>query len=168
MGLLRAMDVINDGIGRIFSFLLLPLMVITATEVVLRYIFNRPTIWAWDVNIQLFGAIILIGGAYAFLYNMHVRVDLLVIHLPLRARALLNLFASMLFFFSFGVLLWQGGLEAWQSLKIREQYTSVWAPPIYFVKVLVPIAVFLFLMQGVVQFIRDLLLVIHPEIREKK
>lgn len=167
-GLIRVIDTITNFFGRLFSFLLIPLMVITTMEVVSRYIFNRPTIWAWDVNIQLFGAIILMGGAYAYLHNMHVRVDLLVIYLPPRTRALLNLFTSLLFFFSYGVLLWQGSLEAWQSLKIREQYTSVWAPPIYFEKMLVPLAVFLFLLQGAVQFIRDLLFVMYPETGEKK
>lgn len=167
-GLIRVIDTITNFFGRLFSFLLIPLMVITTMEVVSRYIFNRPTIWAWDVNIQLFGAIILMGGAYAYLHNMHVRVDLLVIYLPARARALLNLFTSLLFFFSYSVLLWQGSLEAWQSIKIREQYTSVWSPPIYFEKMLIPIAVFLLLSQGVIQFIRDLLLVLYPETGEKK
>jgi len=165
---MERIDSITDLLGKLFSFLLIPLMLITSIEVVSRYIFNRPTIWAWDVNIQLFGAIILIGGSYAYIHNMHVRVDLLVIYLPARVRAFLNLLTSMLFFFSYSVLLWQGSLEAWNSLKIREQYTSVWSPPIYFEKMLIPIAVFLFLLQGGVQFTRDLLLVIYPETGEKK
>lgn len=167
-GFMRAIDTMTNFLGKLFSFLLIPLMCITAIEVVSRYIFNRPTIWAWDVNIQLFGAIILIGGSYAYLHNMHVRVDLLVIYMPARARACLNLLTSMLFFFSYSVLLWQGSLEAWQSIKIREQYTSVWSPPIYFEKMLIPMAISLFLLQGAVQFIRDLLLVMYPGMGEKK
>ena len=167
-GYMKRIDSITDFLGKLFSFLLIPLMLITSIEVVSRYIFNRPTIWAWDVNIQLFGALILIGGSYAYVHNMHVRVDLLVVYLPARVRAFLNLLTSMLFFFSYSVLLWQSSLEAWHSLKIREQFTSVWSPPIYFEKMLIPLAVFLLILQGGVQFTRDLLLVIYPGTGEKK
>ena len=167
-GFMKRIDSIIDFLGKLFSFLLIPLMGITTLEVVCRYIFNSPTIWAWDVNIQLFGALILIGGSYAYVHNMHVRVDLLVVYLPARARALVNVLTSSLFFFGYGVLLWQSALEAWQSVKIREQFTSVWSPPIYFEKALIPIAVFLLLLQGGVQFTRDLLLVMYPGTGEKK
>lgn len=155
--LLSIIDDINDRAGMLFSVLLIPLMMITTIEVIARYIFSRPTIWAWNVNIQLFGALTVIGGGYALRHNMHVSVGLVVDYLPRRVRALLNLFTSILFFLVMGVLLWQSSVAAWESVKIREAYTSVWAPPIYHLKTLIPIAVFLLLLQGIAKFIRDFL-----------
>lgn len=165
---LKRIEALNDRAGRIFSFLLIPLMVVAATEVILRYIFNSPTIWAWDVNIQLFGALIIFGGAYAFRHNMHVRVDLLVVYLPRRARAVLDLITSTLFFFSFMVLLVYSSLEGWNAFKTRERFTSIWAPPIYPLKMLIPVAIFLFILQGVVYSVRDFIMAIHPEAAKEK
>lgn len=163
MKFLRVIDTLNDNMGKIFSFLLLPLMVITTIEVIARYIFNRPTLWAWVINIQLYGAILVTGGAYTLLHNMHVNIDLLVVYLNPKARALINLFTSILFFLVMGVLLWQSSTAALHSFKIGEKYTySVWQPPIYPLKMLIPIAIFLFLLQGIAKFIRDFHSFIHP------
>jgi TRAP-type mannitol/chloroaromatic compound transport system permease small subunit len=159
----RQIDTINEVIGRLFSFLLLLLMGIVTMEVIARYIFNRPTIWGWVLALQIFGAITVVGGAYAHLHNMHVTVDVVVEHLPPRFKALLNLFTSALFFFFIGVLLWQGSTTAWESLKTRESYTSIWQPPIYPLKMLIPVAVFLLLLQGIARFMRDLISFMNPE-----
>ena len=154
--LLLVIDAINDRVGHAFSFLLLPLMVITTLEVVARYAFKRPTIWAWDVNIILFGAIVAVGGAYNLLYNGHVRVDVIVSHLSRRTVAILDLVTAALFFFLMVILLWQTGLNGVSSFEKREVMTSLWAPPIYPLKMLLPLAVFLLLLQGSAKFIRDL------------
>ena len=157
MKFLRIIDTLNDTMGKLFSFLLLPLMAIVTIEVVARYIFNSPTLWAWVVNIQIFGAILVMGGGYALLHKMHVSVDLVVQHLSPRARALVNLFSSTLFFLVVSVLLWQSSMAALHSLSIREKYTySIWQPPIYPLKMLIPIAIFLLFLQGVASFLRDL------------
>lgn len=164
----RLVDNINDNLGKLFSFLLLPLTAIATTEVVLRYIFNRPTIWAWDINQQLLGALIVVGGGYAFLHNMHVRVDIVVTHLTSRARALIELFTSPLFFFAYGILLWQSSVAAYDSVKMKEHYTSIFAPPIYPLKVLTAIAIFLLLCQGIAILIRNLFIVVYGEMGGKR
>lgn len=61
-GFLRVVDTFNTWLGRIGGWLFLPLTVIIFLDVVLRYIFNSPTIWAWDVNVQLMGALVALGG----------------------------------------------------------------------------------------------------------
>jgi len=159
--LLRLIDAINNVVGRILSFLLIPLMVITAIEVVSRYFFSRPTIWAWDINIQIFGIIVIFGGGFALLHNAHVSVDVVVEHLNIRVRAFLDLITSVLFFFAYGILLWQTGLVAWESMKIKELYSTTLALPIYVLKALIPLAVVLLFLQGIAKFIRDLMIVLH-------
>lgn len=47
---LHYIDTTNDKVGRGVAFLLVPLAIITITEVVARYVFDRPTLWAWDTN----------------------------------------------------------------------------------------------------------------------
>jgi TRAP-type mannitol/chloroaromatic compound transport system permease small subunit len=148
---------VTEYIGRAASFLFVPLMFITALEVCFRYLFNSPTIWAWDVNIQLFGITVVAGGSYAYLHNSHVRVDVFVNLLSRRTQLLLEVATSALFFFLIGILLWQSIIEATFSVKARELYNSVLQPPIYPLKMLIPVFVFLILLQGIVKVILSVL-----------
>jgi TRAP-type mannitol/chloroaromatic compound transport system permease small subunit len=161
--MLRFIDDVVHRVGLAFSFLLLPLMIITTIEVIARYIFNRPTIWAWDINMQIFSALVAIGGSYALRHDMHVKVDIFVMNLRPRHRALLDLITSILFFFTMVVFLYQSSRAAIESIRMREVMSTVWAPPFYPIMILIPIGAFLFLLQGIAIHIRNLLIVIQKE-----
>lgn len=149
-------DKINDRVGHLIAFLIIPITCITVLEVILRYAFNRPTIWAWETNIMLMGAFTIMVGGYVLLTGGHVIVDLFVGSLSPRARAIVDLITSLLFFFCIGLLVWQGGLAAWKSLLLREKNNTIWGPPIYPLKMLWPVGAFLLLLQGLTKFFRDL------------
>ena len=163
----RWVDTINEKVGRAASMLLIPLVIIVMLEVILRYFFDRPTIWAWDVNVQLAGALILLAGGYTLLYKRHVIIDVVVGHFSPRARAITDLVTSPVFFIGYGVLLWLAIDEARYSVQIRELYSSVWSPPMYYFKVVMAVGFFLLLIQGVVKFIRDLSIATSSEARGK-
>lgn len=149
-------DILNEWVGRVLSLLIIPMTLIAVIEVILRYVFNRPTIWAWDINMMLLGAFSILAGGYVLLKQGHVTMDVVVTRLSPRVRAVIALITSLLFFYCMGLLLWQSGLAAQESIMIREEINSVWGPPIYPLKILWPIGVFLLLLQGVAAFIRDL------------
>lgn len=160
-GVVRFADTLNNRVGRVISFLLFPITFITAFEVFMRYVVKKPTIWAWDLNIQLNAALIMLGGGYTLLEKGHVAVDILVTAIPPRRRALLDLATSFFFFFGFIILFWYGWDVAWASWKAREAMPTVWAPPYYPIKMLIPIGAFLMLVQGLAKLIRDLHLFLH-------
>jgi TRAP-type mannitol/chloroaromatic compound transport system permease small subunit len=163
----RFIDSLNERVGKISGWLIFPLTILVTYDVTLRYVFNRPTVWAWDINIQLLGALVVLGGGYTLLHDGHIGVDALVIHLSPRWRALVDLITSAFFFFGIGVLLWKSASDAWSSLQIREVYSSVFAPPIYPFKVLMVVGILLLLLQGVAKFIRDLITVTSTEMKGK-
>lgn len=70
-------DQFNDCIGRIFSIIVFPMILILVYEVTVRYVFNRPTIWAHELSAILYAIFFLIGGVYALRWDSHVRVDVL-------------------------------------------------------------------------------------------
>jgi TRAP-type mannitol/chloroaromatic compound transport system permease small subunit len=164
----RFADTVNKWIGRTISFLLLPITFITSFEVFMRYVVRSPTIWAWDLNIQLSATVILLGGGYTLMENGHVAVDILVINMSPKRRALLDLITSPFFFFGFVILLWYGWEVGWTSFQAREAMPTVWAPPYYPIKLLIPIGALLMLIQGVAKFIRDLHLYLAQEEGESK
>ncbi len=147
---------INDWVGGLASVLFIPLILVVFLEVVLRYFFNRPTIWAWDVLIQLSATVAVLGGGYNLARREHVMVDIIVSQFPKRVRAVIDLVTGLVFFLSMGVLTWFATNYAVWSVKTGEHFTSVWEPPYYFLRVAVALGCTLLTLQGIVKFIQDI------------
>jgi len=158
----RFIDTISEWTGKITALLFLPFMLLVVTDVFTRYVLNKPWFYM-DINIQLMGAIVVMGAAYCHLHRGHVGVDILVQCLSPRKRAILDAIVSVFFFFGFGILLWKLFVAASDSVRLLEHYTSTFLPPIYPYKVLMCVGVSLFLLQGVSQLIRNLKIAIHPD-----
>jgi TRAP-type mannitol/chloroaromatic compound transport system permease small subunit len=160
---LHVVDTINEWAGKIVAWLIIPMVLFATYEVVVRYVFNRPTIWVWEVNEWLMAGLTILMGGYLLLKEGHVVADVFVVKLSPRTRAVINLFTSVLFFLSIGLLLWGGTSQALESLAEREESGTIFRGPIYIVKMTWPIGVFLLLLQGAAKFIRDLMTVIKPK-----
>jgi TRAP-type mannitol/chloroaromatic compound transport system permease small subunit len=157
---------INEWVGRTASYLLIPITFITAYEVVMRYVFSKPTVWAWDLNIQLFAFLNMLGGGYTLLYNSHVNIDVIVSSLSPKRRALVDLTTSFFFFLGVTVLLIGGWQVGWMSWKVKEAMSTIWAPPIYPMKLIIPAGAFLVLIQGIAIFFQNLLILSGKEQRK--
>ena len=160
---INIIDKTNEWIGKVVCLLLIPLVLITAYEVVMRYVVQRPTIWSWDLNIQIFAAIIMLGGGYTLLHKNHVVVDVLVINMSPRKRAILNLLTSVFFFLGMIVLLVSSWEMAWMSFQAREAMPTIWAPPYYIMKMLIPVGTFLVILQGVSETLKNIIIVFSLE-----
>ena len=160
---LALIDAMNEWVGKIFSFIVIAIMLVAFMEVMLRYVFSRPTTWAWEVNVQLLALITFFGAGYTLLYNRHVKLDMLILRLSPRRRALVDLITGLFFFFACGLIIYEGVKAAWHSVSIREHLYTVFAPPIYPLKCLLPIGVSLLLLQGIAKFIRDLMIFTQSE-----
>ena len=151
---------INDRLGYYLAFTFYFLTAFMFYEVIARYIFNAPTLWSSELSNLLFGASYMLGGGYLLLYKGHTNVDILYNYFPLKWKALIDLLTSAFTFLFVGGLLCLGGVVGWESLTNREHSFSVWAPPIYPVKLVIPLAAILILLQAVVKLINDINIVI--------
>lgn len=145
----------NDRLGKIVGFFVYPIMLILVYEVVMRYAFNSPTIWAHETSCMLYGAHFVLGGAYALRHDAFVNVEVLYMRFSKRTRAILDLFTWTMFYLYVGALLWKSIPWAWESLSVLEYSESPWGPPIWPVKLTIPIGSFLMLLQGMTKTIRD-------------
>ena len=155
-GFLGFIDKISERVGKFVSFFILIVALIIGYEVVSRYIFNSPTLWAHETSLMFFGAFVTLGGAYALLQRAHVNMDVVYGRLPVKTKALLDVITFVIFAFFVGVLIWGSGKTAWKAVLLLERASTNWEPPIYPFKVLLPIGAFLLLLQGVAKFVRDI------------
>lgn len=95
----RAVDSIQsavDLIGRCASWLSLVIVVLMATDVLLRYVFSIGSVWAQELEWHLLAPLVLFGMTYALLKGEHVRVDVFYARYSPRGKAIVDLVASLL------------------------------------------------------------------------
>ena len=147
-------DVIAEKAAKITCYLVFVIMLITTVDVVARYVFNRPLVWGWLLNRQLFGVFILFAGVYTLLKGEHIRIEILYDHFP-RGLKIVARWIGLLAFISFmGVLVWQGAWMGWNSLMMNEKAAGAFRIPWYPFKLLIPAVAFLFLLEGIAAFRR--------------
>jgi TRAP-type mannitol/chloroaromatic compound transport system permease small subunit len=157
VAIVRVIDGLTLWSGRLFCWLVIPLVAGLTYEVIARYLFHAPTIWAYDVAYMLYGSHFMLGAAYTLYKGGHIRTDIFYQNWSVRTRgavdALLYLF---LFFPGIALFFWMGLQEALQSWDIREvSDASPWRPIIYPFKAVIPIALLLLMVQGVAEFLKS-------------
>jgi TRAP-type mannitol/chloroaromatic compound transport system permease small subunit len=160
---IRTIDAINAWIGRLLSYFLFAFFVLLFIEVILRYFFNSPTVWANELAQMLFGAYAVLGGGYLLLTGSHVNVDILYSRFSIKTKAAVDIVTSILFFLFCGMLLIYGGSLAWDSLSRFEHSQSAWNPPLYPAKLMIPTAAALLILQGITKLIRDFLILLGKD-----
>lgn len=145
----RRIDKINDLLGKAVSFLIVPMIAVIVIEVVLRYFFNSPTIWALESAQMMFGFMFLLGAGYTLKEDGHIRVEIAYMYASSRAQAGMKIFALLFVFFYCGTVLFHGSIKAYESIIISEQAFSVWSPYIFPLISCIPIAALLMICQGI-------------------
>ncbi len=150
-------DASNRRVGNAVKWLILILTAVMVYDVIMRYLFNAPTVWGFDVSYMLGGTFFILGMGYTLLRDKHVRVDVFSARFSARTKAWIEVILGLLLFFpAFGLLLYQlvpYVLRSW--LDQEKSLESFWRPPIYPFKTMLLIGVALLLLQGLGGFIRN-------------
>lgn len=154
--ILSVVDSFTDRGGEWLALGALPIAGIIVYEVIARYVFNNPTVWAHETTALVFGVYVILAGGYCVLHERHVRIDVLWARLSPRGKAIADLATSGFALFFVGGLLWFSVPYAWHSFQIREVSETVFGPPLYPSKIILAIGASLLLLQLAVKFIRDL------------
>ncbi|MEP1697679.1 MAG: TRAP transporter small permease subunit [Paracoccaceae bacterium] len=156
MKIVYAIEGLSLWVGRAFGWCILILTLSVSYEVFVRYVLNSPTVWAFDMMIQMYGALFLMCGAYALAQDTHVRADVIYRLFPVKVQASLDFVLYFLFFFP-GILAlaWYGWEIASDSWRYREvSFNSPASIQIYFFKTLIPLSGCLLALQGVAELVR--------------
>lgn len=156
--ILRVIDVISESTGKFVSWFMVIAVLIILYEVIMRYVFANPTEWVFETSFMLWGAYFVMVTAWTHKVGGHVSVDVIYNRFPFRMRVILDLVLCLgLCFLWIGAVI-IGGIEiATTSWELKEHTMSPWAPPIYPLKTVLPIAFALLGLQSLAKFVRDLI-----------
>jgi len=154
---------LSEWSGKIFSSLVWIGAVMLAWEVVARYVFNAPTIWAHGYSQRIFGSYFILVGAFTLLKGGHVRVDLITSKFSFRVRKVFDLINfAFLTLWSF-VLIYEGWTFFMNSWKLRETDEMALAHPVYPVKFLLVVGGVLILLQGIAMSVNTVVALVKGE-----
>ena len=152
-------DNLSTTIGKSFSWCIVVLMFGTCYEVIMAYVFNAPTLWNFDLSMQMYGAILMMSGAYCLATESHVRGDVIYRLFKPKTQGWIDLTLYFIFFFP-GVLalVFYGYEYAAFCWKLKE---SSWSSPaqiqIYMVKALIPTSGVILTIQGISEVFRSII-----------
>jgi len=154
---MRLIDIISEKVGWGISFLIVVMAIVISIEVILRRVFSSPTIWAHETAQLIFGVCVIFAGTYTLYTRGHISVDVVYNHFRANFRKAIDWFGFGLFLLLCVVMIWKSGQMAWKSIKVWETSITTFAPPIYPFKAMIPVAIFLMLLQGISNMFRK-----HP------
>ncbi len=131
---LSVVDNTSRVLGAIASWILLLCALAIGYEILARYVFKSPTIWAFELSIMLFIAYTFLTMADLQRMKRHIRVDILTSKFgPDTERIWEIVTTAMGFLFSLILLVYSVFFSA-ESIRLQERGPSFWAPLIWPVK----------------------------------
>lgn len=158
MKLITIIDSISIWSGKVVAWLIIPMIASLVYEVVARYFFNAPTIWAGDLSTILYGAFFMLGSAYTLQQQQHIRTDFLYEGWSTRTKGMVDSILYITCYFpGLGIFLWLSWTYALKSTQLQERIiSSPWMPHIWPLKLCIPLAILLLLIQGISELTKSL------------
>ncbi|ETX04833.1 MAG: TRAP-type mannitol/chloroaromatic compound transporter [Candidatus Entotheonella gemina] len=151
-------DVFSLWTGRIVCWLTVPMFAAMVYEIIARYAFTAPTMWAYDMSRMLYGALFMLGSGYALSKGIHIRADFLYRSWSERTQGIVDAALYLCFYFpGLIVFTWMAidfASDAW--MRQERGMDTAWMPPVYPIKTVLPLGAALLLIQGVSEFLKSL------------
>jgi TRAP-type mannitol/chloroaromatic compound transport system permease small subunit len=127
-------------------------------EVVARYAFTAPTVWAYDVSRMLYGALFVLGAGYALSKGVHIRSDFLYRKWAIRTQGRVDTALYLVFYFpAMLIFLWVATQWGWASVVRGERgMDTAWMPLLGPVKTCLPIGIVFLLIQGISELLKSI------------
>ena len=151
-------DTISKYSGIVVAVAILPMIASLVYEVIARYFFNAPTIWAGDLSTILYGAFFMLGSAYTLYRQQHIRTDFLYANWSTRTKGIVDsVLYIFLYFPGLSLFLWISWEYAYKSTVLQEKIiSSPWMPAIWPLKLCIPFSIALLLLQGISELTKSL------------
>jgi TRAP-type mannitol/chloroaromatic compound transport system permease small subunit len=139
---------LNTLLGKIASYSLIIMMLILSYEVIARYFFNSPTIWAHELSGFFFAFYLALTGPWVLLRKEHVAVDIIYTRYSEKKQNAADIVSNLIAIFFFVMVFYLGMKNALYSLSINQTSYTVWGPPLWPVKFLIPLSAAFFILQA--------------------
>lgn len=151
----RVIDTINERIGKAMGWLVLAAVLVSSINALVRFSINRSSNAWLELQWYLFGAVFLLGCAYTFKQNEHIRIDIISTRLSKRTRDWIDVIGHIFFLTPLCLIViylsWPFFLRSYAQGEISSSAGGLIVWP---AKLLVPVGFTLLLFQGASELIK--------------
>lgn len=123
-------DILSLVLSRIGMIGIIAIVLVMFYEVIARYVFEKPTLWANELSLWIAGFVLLFAGQYAMQQRSHIRIYIIYDLMPRWMQKLSDcLSVGLIWAFTFAIV-WGGFNEAWTKLLRMETFGTSWDPPL--------------------------------------
>jgi len=155
LGLSRAIDALNEQIGKLTYWLILAAVLISTGNALMRYTFNMSSNAWLEIQWYLFSFVFLFCAGYTLLHNQHVRIDVISANLSGRGRAWIDILGTLFFLLPMAIaimwLSWPVFLDAYRSNEISANAGGLLVWP---GRLMLPVGFLLLVLQGFSELIK--------------
>ncbi|MBL4811800.1 MAG: TRAP transporter small permease [Rhodobacteraceae bacterium] len=123
-------DVFSVICGRVAMMATAAIVIVMSYEVVSRYVFERPTLWANELSLWIAGFVFLLAGLYAMQQRSHIRIYIIYDMFPRWMQKLADCISVFLIWVFAFALVWGGFNEAKAKFLRMETFGTAWDPPL--------------------------------------
>lgn len=155
LGLSRAIDALNEQIGKLTYWLILAAVLISAGNALVRYTLNTSSNAWLEIQWYLFSFIFLFCAGYTLLHNQHVRIDILTAHRSGRTKAWIDILGTLFFLLPMAVvIMWLSWPVFVDAYRHDEVSTNAGGLMVWPGRLMVPVGFFLLVLQGISELIK--------------
>ncbi len=151
----RVIERISGLSGQFIAWLVVPLIAATVWDVFARYVFNAPTVWAYEVGYMVMGTHALIGMAFTLREAGHIRIDFFSHSFSQTTKAVIDLIGYLVVLPCLTWVtwsLWDYWTKALRTGELSGQ--SAWNPPVWPFKLVFFVAFVLLVLQIIAEVIK--------------
>src|SRR5438874_8670650 len=145
----RAIDALNEHVGRLTYWLILAAVLISAGNAVVRYSLNMSSNAWLEIQWYLFSLVFLFCAGYTLLHNQHVRIDIVSGLLSPRGRAWIDILGTLFFLLPMAIaimwLSWPVFLDAYRSGEVSNNAGGLLVWP---GRMMLQVGFFILILQG--------------------
>jgi len=151
----RAIDALNERVGRWVYWLVLIMVLESAGNAIVRKLFNQSSNALLEMQWYLFSAVFLLCAGWTLLRNDHVRIDILVGRLSPRGQAWVDIFGTVFFLMPMvGIFIWLSWPWFLRTYMEHEISGSAGGLILWPARLLVPIGFTLLALQGFSELVK--------------
>ncbi|TYC53711.1 TRAP transporter small permease [Rhodobacterales bacterium] len=157
---MKSVCTLVTGVNRVFflfaAAIIFAVVPILLFEVVARYAFHAPTVWAMEASTLIFGPHFMLAGPYLLHLKGHVAVDIFSEKLTGKLKIASEIFTYIIIAVFGAVFAWVSWPLAVSAWSMGETSFSAWNPSVWWLKFVVPLAFVLLCAQALVEAISAL------------
>ena len=151
----EGVDALGTQIGRLIRWLVLGSVLISAGNAIIRKILNISSNAFLEIQWYLFAGVFLLGAGFAFMRNVHVRIDFISSKLSKRTNTIIDIAGIVVFVIPLCVIMiwlsWPLFVSAWTSGEMSQNAGGLIRWPAY---LLMPLGFGLLLLQALSELVK--------------